>query len=76
MRQNIEIIDHLISMITWFSSMAIIYTAIILYIQSLLNKTLIYLYLEDRRWRKLFERTMMIEKHNLIQQKGNLYISI
>ena len=60
-------------MITWFSAMAIIYTAIILYIQPLLNKTFIYLYLEDRRWMNLFERTMMIEKHNLNYHRREIY---
>lgn len=60
-------------MITWFSAMAIIYTAIILYIQPLLNKTFIYLYLEDRGWMNLFERTMMIEKHNLNYHRREIY---
>lgn len=60
-------------MIIWFSSMTIIYTVTILYIQLLLNKTLIYLYLEDRRWRKLFERTMMIEEHNLNYHRREIY---
>lgn len=53
--------------------MAIIYTAIILYIQPLLNKTFIYLYLEDRGWMNLFERTMMIEKHNLNYHRREIY---